>query len=340
MTTKQELLQVCVDYVKNPEQVLNFSKGKNVDEIIRTKIFEVLGVDKITKRDMRKPAVQQLAFEILTVTIEETFNKGVYEDEFFMQFAEIANLAHGDANEFYLEDDAVLTVSQHSGNHWNIRRQKFEGGNKFTVDTKAYAIAVYGDFHAFISGRTSFSKLVEKVASALRLKMYEEVSASFAAGVATLPSQFAVTGAYTQNQLITLYDHVQAATGSAPVIVGTKAGLATITAGQDVAWISENMKNERNATGRVGQYLGMTLVELPVVHKAGTFDFAYDPKQLLVLPTNNERFIKITIEGDDLMKVVEDETANFDMSYEYKYISRFGVKTIFSTAFGVYNITP
>ena len=340
MTTKQELLQVCVDYVKNPESVMNFSKGKNVDDVIRTKIFEVLGVDKITKRDMRKASVQELAFEILTVTIEETFNKGVYQDEFFMQFAEIANLAFGDENEFYLEDDAVLTVSQHSGNHWNIHRQKLEGGAKFRVDTKAYAIAVYGDFHAFISGRTSFSNLVSKVATALKLKMYEEVSASFTASIAQLPSQFAKTGAYTQAQLIDLYDHVQAASGSAPIIVGTKAGLANVTGGADVNWISENMKNERNSTGRIGTYLGMTLVELPVVHKAGTFDFAYNPKQLLVLPTNNEKFIKIAIEGDDLMKVVEDETANMDMSYEYKYISRFGVKTVFSTAFGVYTITP
>lgn len=339
MTNKVELLKsVCVDYVRNPQVVQNFSEGKDIDTRIREAFFEILGTDKPTKKQMRNTHNRELVFEVLTEVISETFLKTVEEDEFFMQFADIRNLELGDTNEFYVEDDAVLTVSQHSGNHWNIRRQKLEGGSTFSISTKAYSVGVYADFFAFLSGRVSFERLVNKIAQALRLKIYEEVSATFAASAAQLPTQFQATGVYDQDDLISLYDHVLAATGSSPVIVGTKTALSKITSGGNVQWYSDSMKNELNQTGRVGTYLGMTLVQLPVAHKAGTFDFAYNNDQLLILPTNNDKFIKVVYEGDDLVKQTENEQENTDMSFEYLYLTKFGTNTVFSSLFGVYNL--
>lgn len=338
MTNKQELVKVCVDYIHNPQSVLNFSEGK-FDDALRTRFKEALGIEEFSNKTMRNTYTRELAFEILTEVITEGFLKGVEQDEFFMQFAEISNIARGDKNEFYLEDDAVLTVSQHSGNHWNIRRQKLESGTRFSVETQAYAVAVYADFDAFMAGRISFDKLVNKVAQALKLKVYEEVATTFASTSAQLPSQFVASGTFTENKLIDLYQHVQAASGSAPIIVGTAKALATITAGAKVDWISENMKNEKNTTGRIGIYNGMTLVQLPVVHKAGTFDFAYDDKQLLVLPTTTDKFIKVVYEGDDHMKLVNDEYTHNDRHIEYAYTTRFGVKTIFSSLFAIYSIS-
>jgi len=339
MTNKLEALKlVCVDYVRNPQVVQNFSEGKDIDTRIREAFFEILGTDKPTKKHMRNTQNRELVFEVLTEVITESFLKSVEEDEFFMQFADVRNIALGDTNEFYLEDDAVLTVSQHSGNHWNIRRQKAEGGTTFKVDTKAYSIGVYADFFAFLSGRVSFERLVNKIAKALRLKIYEEVSATFVASAAQLPSEFQTSGVYAEEELIELYNHVLAASGSAPVVVGTKTGLSKITNGTNVQWFSDSMKNELNQTGRVGTYLGMTLVELPVAHKAGTFEFAYDDKQLLVLPTNNDRFIKVVYEGDDLVKQTENEQENNDMSFEYLYLTKFGTNTVFSSLFGIYNL--
>src|SRR5690606_5271046 len=131
MMTKKELAQVCVEYVRNPQQVLNFSEGKDFDTQLREKFYAVLEVDKVNRKTMRNTHNRETVFEILTEVISEGFLRGVEEDEFFMQFADIRNIDRGDLNEFYLEDDAILTVSQHSGNHWNIRRQKMEGGTRF-----------------------------------------------------------------------------------------------------------------------------------------------------------------------------------------------------------------
>lgn len=337
MENKQALVKLCVDSVMNPTQVAHFSKGADVDTAIRNQFYELMGTDKPTMKDIRKHKIA--IFEILEEVLTETYKNGINEDEFFMQFAEVRNIALGDAQEFYIEDDAVLVVSEHAGSHWNINRQKLEGGKSFTVKTKAYAIAVYGDFFLFATGRLSFAKLVSKVAEAIQLKIYEEVAMSFSNAVTKLPTELTATGTYDEAKLQELVAHVEAVTGSPAIVVGTRQALAKVTAGLNVSYYSDSMKNELARTGRIANVNGLTLVQLPQVHKQNTFEFAYDDNQLLVLPQNNDRFIKIVFEGEDYMKEVTDETVNMDMSLEYKFITRFGVSTIFSTLFGVYTLS-
>ncbi|HLG28306.1 MAG TPA: hypothetical protein VI423_11015, partial [Paenisporosarcina sp.] len=162
-----------------------------------------------------------------------------------------------------------------------------------------------------------------------------EVAASFASGATNLPAAFKKSGAYDEALLLDLVSHVEAIAGSA-YVVGTKKALARVTAGANVALYSELMKNELASTGRVANFNGMTLVQLPAVHKANSFDFAYDDDQLLVLPANDDRFIKIVFEGDDMIKQTTEATENQDMSLEHKFLTRFGVKTVFSSLFGEY----
>lgn len=337
MENKSNLIKLCVDSVMNPAQVQHFAKGADVDATIRKQFFELMGTEKPTMKDVRKNKVE--IFEILEEVLTETYKKGINEDEFFMQFAEVRNIALGDAQEFYIEDDAVLVVSEHAGNHWDITRQKLEGGASFTVKTKAYAIGVYGDFFLFATGRLSFGKLIDKVAEAIKNKIYEEVAMSFANVVAKLPAEFKATGTYQEDKLQEIIAHVEAVSGAPAVVVGTRQALAKVTAGLNVSYYSDAMKNELAQTGRIANVNGMTLVQLPTVHKANTFEFAYDDKQLLVLPLVDDKFIKIVFEGEDYMKEVNDETVNMDMSFDYKFLTRFGINTVFSTLFGVYTLS-
>lgn len=339
MENKSNLVKLCVDSVMNPTQVQHFAKGADVDATIRRQFFDLMGTEKPTMKDIRRHKTE--IFEILEEVLTETYKKGINEDEFFMQFAEIRNIALGDAQEFYIEDDAVLVVSEHAGSHWDITRQKLEGGASFTVKTKAYAIGVYGDFFLFATGRLSFAKLVSKVAEAIQNKIYSEVAMSFANAVTKLPTEFTATGTYDEIKLQALVAHVEAVTGSPAVVVGTRQALAKVTAGLNVTYYSDAMKNELAKTGRIANVNGLTLVQLPTVHKQNTFEFAYDDNQLLVLPQGgvSDRFIKIVFEGEDYMKEVSDELGNVDMSIEYKFMTRFGVNAIFSTLFGVYTLS-
>lgn len=332
MVNKQELVALCVDVINNPSRVEHFSKGKDADATIRAKFFEIMGTEKPTKKDIRRHEVA--IYEILEEVLTETYLRGVEEDAFFSRFAETRNLALGDAQEFFVEDDSVVVVSEHAGNHWNITRQKLVGGTPFTVKIKSYAAAVYGDFALFISGRLSFGKMVEKVGDGILHKINAEVAASFASAVTNLPAEFKKTGAYDEDKLMELVAHVEAVAGSA-YVVGTRAALSKIG---NAEYFSENMKNEKAGTGRVGQYNGMTLVQLPAVHKANSFDFAYDDKQILILPANDDRFIKIVFEGEDMIKNTTEGTQNTDMTLEHKFITSFGTSVVMSTLFAEYKL--
>lgn len=331
-----ELIKLCVDVIKDPAQVQHFSNGKNVDERIRTKFAEAIGVSHPTKKELRKHEVT--IYEILEEVLTETYLNVVNEDEFFMRFAETRNLALGDTQEFYVEDDGVLFVSEHSGNHWNISRQKLEGGTSFPIKTKPFAAGVYGDFELFMTGRLTFSKLITKVGEAIQNKIYNEVAASFASATAQLPTEFKKSGAFEEKKLVELVALVEAASGSNPIVLGTRQGLANILEGANIALYTEAMKAELNNTGRISNYKGMTLVQLPAVFKPNTFEFAYDDKQLLVLPANDDRFIKLVFEGEDYIKQVQDNTSHQDMSLEYKFITKFGTAVIFSSLFGKYTL--
>lgn len=336
MVEKMTLVKTCVDHINHPARVEQYSNGKDIDATIRKQFLELMGTENPTKKDIRNAG--PAAFAIIEDILVETYLNSVNEDEFFMRFADIRNLNRGDSQEFYVEDDAVLFVSEHAGNHWNITRQKFEGGTSFPVKTKAYAIAVYGDYELFMTGRLSFAKLVEKVGQAIQQKIYSEVAASFANATANLPAPFSATGVYDEEELMDIVAHVEAASGSNAVILGTRKGLMKIWGGLDKALFTEAMKTQLNNTGRVDNVNGLTLAQLPSVHKTNSFEFAYDDSQLLILPSNDDKFIKLVFEGDDEIKLVQDNEVNTDMSYEHKYITRFGTATIFNNIIGAYNI--
>lgn len=333
----KELVKLCVDTVKNPSVVQNFSKGLNPSDVIRQEFFELLGTDKPTYKDMRRHKAQ--VFEILEEVLDQTVINGVNEDDFFMQFAETRNLALGDTVEFYVPDNSLLVASELSGNHWDISRQKLDVGESFSVKTRSFGMAVYADFMQFLAGRVDFAQLVAKVAQAIQNKISQEVATSFAAASGYLPTEFKATGTYVEDKLMDIVGHVEAATGTTPMVVGSRKALAKVTAGANVALFSDNMKNELNKTGRIGTYNGLTLVQLPQVHKANTFEFAYDDNQLLVLPSTDNTPIKLVFEGTSMIKEISDGTDNMDMSLEYKFLTKFGVEVIFNTLYGSYKLS-
>jgi len=334
---KPELVKLCVDTVKNPSIVQNFSKGLNPSDVIRKEFFEILGTEKPTYKDLRKHKVE--VFEILEEVLDQTVINGVNEDDFFMQFAETRNVALGDALEFYVPDNSLLVASELAGNHWDISRQKLDVGQAFTVKTRSFGLAVYADFMQFLAGRVDFAELVAKVAKAIKNRIAQEVAASFAAASGYLPTEFKATGTYQEATLMEIVGHVEAATGSTPMVVGTRKALAKVTSGANTQLFSDNMKDQLNQTGRMSIYNGLTLVQLPQVHKANTFEFAYDDNKLLVLPANDNKPVKLVFEGESLVKEVSDGAENMDMSLEYKFLTRFGAQVVFNTLYGSYTLS-
>jgi hypothetical protein len=98
----------------------------------------VLGVDKNSRpADVRRALRrnQALVFDIIEETIQSLLITGWGNDPFFQKYVDQRNLALGDKNEFYSEDDSILSVMKVSGNHHDIIRQRLGAGTVQSIST-------------------------------------------------------------------------------------------------------------------------------------------------------------------------------------------------------------
>lgn len=325
-----ELVKLGVDLYKNRVQQYSKSEG---NEVMRKAFVEILGTDKPDFRQFRKHKIE--VFEIIEEVLEQTITDGM-ATPFFEQFVEYRDLNLGDTNEFYVEDRTMLTVARHSGNHWDIRRQKLNIGDTFTVQTEPMVAAVYTDFKRFLAGRIDWDAFISKVGQAFAQELNDRIHTEFMATINYLPAGFKETGTFAEDKLLSIAEHVQAANqGSDLIIAGTKTALSKLSG---VETLSEGMKDQLNRNGVLQFWKGYALLPIPQSHKPNTFEFAIENDRLIVLPANAKP-IKVVKEGMPMVKEVSDGLTNQDMSMEYKFISQYGVATVFNLLYGQYSFS-
>jgi hypothetical protein len=329
---KQDLVKLGIDLYK--KRVTDYS-AVQANDVIRKAFVEIMGTDKPDARQFRRHKVD--IFEILEEVLEQTITDGMVANSFFDQFVEYRDLNLGDTNEFYVEDRSVLSVARHAGNHWDIRRQKLNIGDSFTVQTESYAAAIYTDFKRFLAGRIDWDAFINKVAQAFVNQLNSRIYTEFMSTITYLPAEFKVTGSLVDANLIQIAEHVQAANqGSEIIIAGTRTALTRLNT--DTSFLSNNMKDELNQHGVSEYWKGYKLLPIPQNHVANTFNFQIDNNRLMVLPSNVKP-IKVVKEGMPLIKEVSDGLTNRDMSMEYNFISQYGVASVFNVLYGMYNFS-
>ena len=115
-----EFSQLMFDTARSEEKV----SKELANEKIREVMFQVLGVDASASRKVLRKAIRRHkidVFEIIEETVEKLLVSGWGDNPFFNEFVEIKSLADGDTNEFYTPDEVILTVSELSGNHHDIK---------------------------------------------------------------------------------------------------------------------------------------------------------------------------------------------------------------------------
>lgn len=329
------LVKLCVDAARGNLVSTKFTNVQASDAI-RSQFVNLIGTENMDFRTYRK--FKPEIFEILEVVLEDLITDGVTETEFFKQFVEYRDINLGDDNVFYVEDRSVLTVSEIADGHLNLRRQKLNIGESFSVTTKVYGIKVYGDFLRFITGRLDWAGLVAKIDEAMRLKLSADIYASFMGASQYLPAEFKKTGTFDDTKMSDLIQRVSVANRYAPVIIaGTRNALKKIGAsyGTQSFLVSENMKDRLHQTGLLDVYEGCQLLEIPQVFIPNTFTFTLDDTKLLVLPANTKP-VKVVREGDS---IIDERTEGaMDMSMEHTYITRYGVVVVFNNAYGEYTL--
>ena len=302
----------------------------------------VLGLDKNSKAaDVRKAIRrnQALVFDIIEETVQSLLVTGWGNDPWMMKYVDQRNLALGDKNEFYAEDDSVLSVMKIAGNHHDIIRQRLAGGSVQSINTYWVGIKIYAEFERVVMGLEDWAKFITKVYEAYDRYIKNTVYDAMVGYAASLTGEFKKTGSLTAENLNALCDLVSTLTGMPVMIMGTRVALGKVIELQNASYISDAMKNEHYRTGLLGMWEGKELVEIPQVFEKGNPHKAkIDNTILWIMPVADEKFIKVVNEGDTQLKAVADNGTNMDMTYEYELQTKLGCAVMLNGAFGCWDI--
>lgn len=298
--------------------VENYSAKEANDKIVEV-FRNVIGCDEhSTKAEIRRGIRknQAVLFDIIEETIDDALVSGWEQNPFFREYVDVRNLALGDANEFYVPDNSVLSVMKVSGNHHDIVRQRLGAGKVFSIETSWYAVKVYAEFERLLTGVEDFATLVGKITEAFDRYVNQALYEALIGIGSTLGAQWyksSALNANTKEVLRTLCMDVGMASDSEVVIMGTRAALASVFDLTNVEWASGNMKDEKYKTGMLGYFEGIRLVEIKNGFKLNdTTQYLVANDVLFIMPVGIEPMLKLVYEGDTRMYQVQDAGTHMD----------------------------
>ena len=329
-----EIAKLIIDNYNNdlPTQFSAKTKAER-DEMIRQEMLDVLGMTKFDamsfRKAMRNPVTNVKVFEIIENVISEGIIKGTYKNAFFDQFVETKTIDAGDINEFYVEPRHQLVAAEFSGSHFDLKRQRIDVGQSFSVEMRDFGIKVYEYLERVLASRCDFVTLVNLLQEAVDRKLREISYTTFEALLNRLPEQWTVSGSFDEAEILEVCAHIEADAGEV-TLVGTKIALNKLQ-GKVALPASDAMKNERNEKGYVSLWNGYRCIELEQVHKQGTFDFLMSNDEIYLI-AGDTKPVKMAVTSGLI-----NETSgyqNHDMSMEYTYTFQAGVSVVLDKAIG------
>ncbi|EOO11470.1 hypothetical protein [Bacillus cereus] len=322
------IVKLGIDLYHN--RVSNYT-ATEAQEVLRKEMLEKIGCEdgKFSYKKFRKN--KNDLFELIEETLEVLVSEGLEEQ--FSGFAEIRNLKMGDTNVFKVPSNHMFKISTTADGHGNHRRQRLIDDSEFTVTPVTYQVKVYEELHRFLAGRVDWSELVNAISKSFVVKLRNDVYEAVYNSYDQLKAPYQRSGNFELDTLTDIVSHVETATDSEAIVLGTKKALSKIAP----ALLSDRMKDEFNATGFFGRIAGIELREIPQSHKIGTHEFAIDDNFLMVVPTSIDKFVKIVNEGEAI--IMETEAGkNADQTAEYDFIMKQGISVMSSTHYGIYRL--
>ena len=312
MATKNEVLKLGLDAI-NGNVSGEFSK-KDLGAGFVEGLIELNGGS--TQLNLRTFRPGNEVFEVIQEILPAVIEGGLQGDEFFFNMCDYRNLAEGDMNEFWTEDKSLLLVGDIAHGSQAIRRQRLTGGSKISLNTKMKAVKVYEELRRLMAGRVDFNTLIDRVSTSFTNQMRNDIYAAFAgitSATAGLSETYVKTGSFNEDTLLTMIDHVEAATGKAATVVGTKKALRKIT----TAIQSDEAKNDVYAIGHYGRFNGTPLVSVKQLHKTNSDEFLMPDDKLWVIAAD-DKLIKVVNEGEGLL-INREAINNADLTQELTY---------------------
>lgn len=343
------------NYVKFDNLMMDASNGiyteyskEQVSEIIRNQFDRIMGINykeanKKERRQAWREHGKEIAALIENVLVDKTVSGWNDSNAFFEDYVEQINTGAGDMNEFYVEDNALLTVSKFAGSHQDIVRQALKPGKAFTIDTDWYAIKVYADFQMFQLGRIDFAKLIDRMYESVVAYRRAALYSAFMSIDSSLPSDMILQTAITTNTVPTIIDHIElvrSVTGKDVLLVGSKVAITKLQNTVSYDLYSDDMKNERYATGQLGKWEGYDVFAIPRVNAVGTRTNVLDNTKIYIMPIDPDfKPIKLVVSGDMEFHEDTDTFARKDRTVEAAIYYEEGIGVVMNELFGEIKIT-
>ncbi len=328
---KTNVIKLAIDAIQN-KVPSTYSKDQTSDTLRQAFIEANGGSTKIDIKAMRRNPEM---FEIIETIVPSIIDEGLKGDEFFTNFVDYRNLALGDDEEFWAEDRSLFLVGDAAHGTQGIRRQRLNVGEKVTIAKTLKTIKVYEELNRLLAGRVDFNDFVTKVGRSMLTEVYNDIYTVFngiSAATAGMTSDYYKSGAFAEDTLLALIDHVEASNDANATIIGTRSALRKIT----TAVVADEAKSDMYNFGFYGKFNGTPMFVAKQRHAIGTDTFILDTDKVYVVG-NNDKFIKHVNVGEGLL-VDSNPLDQADMTKEYLYGQQNGTGIILSGRIGVFDL--
>ena len=298
-----------------------------LNDTLREELKELAGTYSLYREN------KNTIFALIEETIDEILPKKVMEQ--YSMFAEVRTFAQGDRPVFNKKEGRrrakqFVTRVGLAGIYEVFKLDK----SSFEVPTSAFGGAAQIGFEEFLDGKVDFAEVTEIIMEGLDEVVYEEIAKALIGGIKQLPQANKVVHSGFDEAEMDKLIAVARAYGE-PAIYCTYELAAKILPVSD--WVSNDMKNERNAQGYISQYKGNRIVILPQSFTDETnATKVIDPSYAWIIPTGgNDKPVKIAFEGQTIV----DEYTNYDRSREIQVYKKLGVVAMMTNNICVYEDT-
>ena len=286
---------------------------EDLNEALRVELKEIAGTYSLYREN------KNMVFALIEETVDAILPKKVMEQ--YGMFAEVKTFAQGDRPVFNRKEGRnrakqFITRVGLAGIYEVFKLDK----SSFEVQTSAYGGAAQIGFEEFLDGRVDFAEVTAIIMEGLDEVIYQEIAKALKAGIAQLPAANKKCHSGFDATKLEELIAVARAYGD-PTIYCTYELAAKILPAS--GWVSDEMRNEMNSQGYLGQYKGVRVIVLPQSFTDETNSVkTIDPSYAWVIPSGgNDKPVKIAFEGQTIV----DEYTNYDRSREIQVYKKVGV---------------
>lgn len=328
-----ETLRLIVDHY-NKVPTGKFSYKDQAKSIQQALVEANLGETKITPRTIREGKCNGL-FTLLEEAINLTVLEGLPDDNPLFQYVEMRNVAKGDSPIFKVKKKSLYTVANIATGTQALNRQRLTNEQTIEVKTQPKGIKIYEELSRVMTGAADFNELISTVSESFQKYINQAMYSAVTSALAGLAAPYNQSGSYSEDVLLKIIDHVEAATGRTAIVLGSKQAVRKIkdVSGND----SELAKSDRYKLGYYGHIGENAIVSMKNAHKPNSTEFILPDDKLYVIASDS-KFLKFVTEGETYI-ITGDQTKNADLTQDFLMMEQFGVAAVFEdNGFGIYNL--